>query len=72
VLTQATAEITFNQDAVLWLGGPFVLSLGVLITGLLVRTHSRRAGVLIGVGGLVLSAAWIAFAFYVDDVLGDT
>jgi hypothetical protein len=71
----ALAEITFNRDAVLWLGGPFVLSLAVLITGLLVRTHSPRAGVpliVVGVGGLILSAGWVAFAFWVDAVLGDT
>jgi hypothetical protein len=71
----ALVEITFSRDAVLWLGGPFVLSLAVLITGLLVRTHSPRVGVpliVIGVGGLILSAGWVAFAFWVDAVLGDT
>jgi hypothetical protein len=76
VLTTAIAELTLeNRDTVLWLGGPLVLSLGVLIAGLLVRSHSRQAGaalLVLGIGGLVLSAGWIAFAFYVDAVLGDT
>ena len=69
------AEITFNQEAVVWLGGPPLISLGVFITGLLVRRHSRRAGfvlVAVGAAALVLSAAWIGFAFYVDALLGDT
>ena len=69
------AEITFNENTVAWLGGPLVISFGVLIAGLLVRRHSPRAGVLlvaVGVGGLVLSVAWVAFAFYVDARLGDT
>ena len=70
-----SAEITFDQDAVVWLGGPPLISLGVLITGLLVRRRSPRAGfvlVAIGVAALVLSAAWVAFLFYVDALLGDT
>jgi hypothetical protein len=76
VLTTALAEINLeNRETLLWLGGPLVLSLGVLIAGLLVRRHSRQAGaalLVLGIGGLVLSAGWIAFAFYVDAVLGDT
>jgi hypothetical protein len=69
------AEITFNQDAVIWLGGPPLASLAVLIAGLLVRRHSPRPAfvlVAVGVAALVLSVAWVAFAFYVDAVLGDT
>lgn len=69
------AEITFNQDAVVWLGGPPLASLAVLIPGLFVRRHSPRAGlvlVAVGVAGLVMSAAWVAFLFYVDALLGDT
>jgi hypothetical protein len=75
VVTTALAEITLDLDTVLWLGGPLLLSLAVLIAGLLVRRHSRQAGaalLVLGIGGLVLSAGWIAFAFYVDAVLGDT
>jgi hypothetical protein len=76
VLTTALAEINLeNRETLLWLGGPLVLSLGVLIAGLLVQMHSRQAGaalLVLGIGGLVLSAGWIAFAFYVDAVLGDT
>jgi hypothetical protein len=76
VLTTALAEINLeNRETLLWLGGPLVLSLGVLIAGLLVRRHSRQAGaalLVLGIGGLVLSAGWIVFAFYVDAVLGDT
>jgi hypothetical protein len=69
------AEITFNQDAVVWLGGPPLASLAVLIAGLFVRRHSPGKGFVLlvaGVAGLVLSAAWVAFIFYVDAVLGDT
>ena len=69
------AEITFNEEAVFWLGGPLLASLAVLIAGLFVRRQSARTGlvlILVGVGGLVLSAGWVAFAFYVDAVLGDT
>lgn len=69
------AEITFNQNTVIWLGGPPVASLIILIAGLLVRRHSPGTGfalAAIGMAGLVLSAAWVAFAFYVDAVLGDT
>ena len=71
----AIAEIAFNRDAVLWLGGPVVASVAVLAAGLLVRKGSRQAGialVVVGIGGLVLSAIWIAFSFYVDSVLGNT
>jgi hypothetical protein len=74
-VTTALAEITLDLDTVLWLGGPVALSLGVLTAGLLVRRHSRQAGaalLILGIGGLVLSGGWIAFAFYVDAVLGDT
>jgi CHASE2 domain-containing sensor protein len=69
------AEITFNQNTLAWLGGPLIASLAVLIAGLLVRRRSPRTGfvlVLVGIGGLILSAGWVAFAFYVDAVLGDT
>jgi hypothetical protein len=69
------AEITLNKDAVVWLGGPPLVSIAVLIAGLLVRRHSPGMGwalLVVGVVGLVASAAWVAFAFYVDAVLGDT
>jgi hypothetical protein len=72
VVALALAEITLSRHAVLWLGGPFVLSLAVLFAGLLVRTRSPRVGlplVVIGVGGPILSAGWVAFAFWVDAVL---
>jgi hypothetical protein len=76
VLTTALAELTLdNPDTVLWLGGPVVLSLGVLCAGLFMRGYSPQLGsvlLVLGIGGLALSAAWIAFAFYVDAVLGDT
>jgi hypothetical protein len=71
----AVADILFNPDFIIWGIGPPVASLAVLIAGLLVRSHTPKAGsalLVVGVGGLVLSAAWIAFAFYVDAVLGDT
>jgi hypothetical protein len=69
------AEITLNQDAVVWLGGPPFASIAVAIAGLLVRRHSPGTGLallVVGVIGLVLSAAWVAFIFYVDAVLGET
>lgn len=69
------AEITLNQDAVVWLGGPPLASIAVLVAGLLVRRNSPGTGrvlLVVGVFGLVLSAGWVAFAFYVDAVLGDT
>lgn len=69
------SEITFNQDAVLWLGGPPLASLAILIAGLLLRRHSRGTSLVllvVGVIGLVSSAGWVAFVFYVDAVLGDT
>jgi hypothetical protein len=69
------AEITLNQDAVVWLGGPPFASIAVLIAGLLVRRRNKRAGsvvLVIGITALVVSALWVAFAFYVDAVLGDT
>jgi hypothetical protein len=71
----ALADILFNQDFIIWGIGPPVASLAVLIAGLLVRRHTPKAGsalLVLGIGGLVLSAAWIAFAVYVDTVLGDT
>jgi hypothetical protein len=70
------AELTLeNPDTIVWLGGPVVLSLLVLIAGVLIRRHSPQAGdalLVLGIGGLVLSGAWIAFAFFVDAALGDT
>jgi hypothetical protein len=69
------AEITLNQDAVVWLGGPPLASIALLIAGLLVRRHSPGSGLVllvVGILGLVASAAWVAFAFYVDAVLGET
>jgi hypothetical protein len=69
------AEITLNQDAVVWLGGPPVASIAIVIAGLLVRPRSERMGLVllvVGVAALVVSAAWVAFIFYVDAVLGDT
>lgn len=74
-LARAYRQITLNQDAVLWLGGPLMASIAVLVAGLLVRRRSPGTGLvllMIGVGCLVASAAWLAFAFYVDAVLGDT
>ena len=71
----AVADILFNQDFVIWVIGPPVASLAVLIAGLLVRSHTPKAGsalLVIGIGGLFLSAAWIAFGFWVDARLGDT
>ena len=71
----AIGEIRLNQEFVIWVIGPAVLSLAVLIAGRFVRRHSRRAGsalLVLGIGGLVLSAGWIAFLFWVDAVLGDT
>jgi hypothetical protein len=69
-------ELTLdNPDTVLWLGGPVVLSLGVLFAGLFVRSRSPRLGsalLVLGIGGLALSATLIAFSFSVDLVLGDT
>lgn len=69
------ADITLNRDAVLWLGGPPLASIAVAIGGLLVRRHTYRTGLVlfvVGFVGLVASAAWVAFAFYVDAVLGNT
>jgi hypothetical protein len=69
------AEITLNQDAVVWLGGPPLASIAVLTGGLIVRRYAKGTGLVllvVGVIGLVVSAAWVAFAFYVDAVLGDT
>jgi hypothetical protein len=69
------AEITLNQDAVVWLGGPPSTSIAVLIAGLLVRRRKKRTGsvvLVVGVIALVVSALWVAFAFYVDAVLGDS
>jgi hypothetical protein len=68
-------DIRLNQEFVIWGIGPAVLSLVVLIAGLIARRHSRQAGsalLVLGIGGLVLSAGWIAFLFWVDAVLGDT
>jgi hypothetical protein len=69
------AEITFNEDAVTWLGGPPLAAIAVVAAGLLVRNRSRGTAfvlLVIGGAGLVLAVAWIAFAFYVDALLGDT
>ena len=69
------AEITLRRDTVLWLGVPPIASLAVLIAGLLMRRGSPQVGsmlMVIGVVGLVASVAWVAFAFYVDAVLGNT
>jgi hypothetical protein len=60
---------------VLWLGGPTLVAITVLIAGLLVRRHSPVGGfvlLVLGSTGLVISLVWVAFAFYVDSVLGDT
>jgi hypothetical protein len=69
------ADLLFNQEFIIWVIGPFVVSLAVLITGLFVRSDMPTAGwalVVIRVGGFVLSAGWVAFLFWVDAVLGDT
>jgi hypothetical protein len=69
------ADILVNQDFLIWGIGPPVASLSILIAGLLARRYSPRAGrvmLLVGLAGFVLSAAWLAFAFYVEAVLGDT
>ena len=69
------ADILLNQDFLIWGVGPPVASLVVLIAGLLMRRRSAKAGsalLAVGVAGLVMSAAWLAFAFYVDTILGDT
>jgi hypothetical protein len=65
----------YLDDFLIWGVGPIVASLGVLITGLVVRRQLPRAGgvmLLVGLARLVLSVAWVAFIFYVDAVLGDT
>ncbi len=79
LLALAVADITLNRDAVLWLGGPPLVSIVIAIYGLLVRRdpgrHTKTTGLVlfvVGVVGLVASAAWVAFAFYVDAVLGNT
>jgi hypothetical protein len=67
-----------SDEAAFWFGGPAALSLTVLTTGILLRgrtdRRAREAGtalIVIGIGGLILSAAWVAFASYVDAVLGN-
>jgi hypothetical protein len=53
------ADVLFNQDFIIVGIGPPVASLAVLIAGLLVRSHTPKAGsalLVIGIGGLVLSA----------------
>jgi hypothetical protein len=69
------ADVLLNQDFLIWGIGPPAASVGVLVAGLLARRSSPSVGrlmLLVGVIGLVLSAARLAFAFYVDAVLGDT
>jgi hypothetical protein len=69
------ADITFNEDFVIWVIGPPVLSILVVSAGLFVRRQSPPSGralVFVGVAGLVASMAWIAFGFYIDALLGDT
>lgn len=69
------ADILLNQDFLIWGIGPPVASLSIVIAGLLARRYSPRAGrviLLVGLVGFVLSAAWLAFAFYVDAVLSNT
>jgi hypothetical protein len=69
------ADFVFNQEFILWVIGPFVVSLAVLIAGLFLRSDMPKAGpalIVIGIGGFVLSAGWVAFLFWVDAVLGDT
>jgi hypothetical protein len=71
----SVAEITLNQNAVIWLGGPPLAAIALLIAGLVLRRRSPRTGsVLLVVGGfgLFVAAGWVAFLFYVDAVLGDT
>lgn len=66
------AVIEFDLEAVLWLGGPLVASIAVLVIGLFLRSRSHGAApvlLLAGTCGVLLSAAWIALAFYVDAVV---
>lgn len=66
------AVIEFDLEAVFWLGGPLVASMAVLVTGLIWKNRSRGAApvlLLVGTCGVLLSAAWIALAFYVDAVI---
>jgi hypothetical protein len=74
-MSRAFGDITLNEDFLIWGVGPPVTSIVVLIAGLFVRRQSPGTGrvlLVVGLFGLVLSAAWLAFAFYVDAVLGDT
>jgi hypothetical protein len=61
------------EDGAVWLGGPLVASLVLLICGILLRASDRRrlgrALILIGAGGLLLSIGWIALVLYVDRVV---
>jgi hypothetical protein len=66
------AVIEFDLEAVFWLDGPLVASMAVLVTGLILKNRSRGAApvlLLVGTCGVLLSAAWIASAFYVDAVI---
>ena len=67
-----------SDEAAFWFGGPAALSLTVLATGIVLRRRTDRrarkastALIVIGIGGLILSGAWVAFASYVDAVLGN-
>ena len=75
VMTLAIADITLHQELLIWGVAPPVAPMVVVIAGLLVRKVSPRRGLVllvVGALGLVTSAAWVAFLFYVDSVLSDT
>jgi hypothetical protein len=64
-----------DADALFWLGGPVVASIAIALGGLFIRKraapHLDRAGsalLLIGVVGLIVSAAWIALVFRVEAI----
>jgi hypothetical protein len=47
-------DLLFNQEFIIWVVGPFVVSLAVLVAGLFVRSDMPTAGsalLVIGVGG---------------------
>jgi hypothetical protein len=63
-----------TPEALFWLAGPPLASIAVLVGGLALLSGSdrhRQAGkvlLLVGVGGLVVSAAWIALVFRVEAI----
>jgi hypothetical protein len=78
LLTGRLVATLRREDVLLWLVGPAVVSVALVVAGLLMfRSSSRKikrtgvAPILLGALGVGVSSAWIALVLYVEEVEGE-